>query len=303
MSSTAFLFPGQGAQTVGMCRDLYNDLPAARSLFDRAEVELGFDLAEICFNGPEEKLNATDISQPALYVCSMAAVESLKASEPDVVESVQYAAGLSLGEYSAIAFAGGISFEDGLKLVRKRGQAMQAASDATPSGMVSILGLDSDQVQLICDAAREEGEIMQMANFLCPGNIAVSGHKASCDVVLDISEEMGAMKSVPLTVAGAFHTEIMRSAVDQLKEALEQVEIQPLRIPVYTNVDAKPHTDPEEIRALLLEQVCSPVLWQASMQAMLDEGVEQFYEVGPGRVLRSLLKRLARKTPCVGTLA
>lgn len=303
MSSTAFLFPGQGAQTVGMCRDLYNDLPAARSLFDRAEVELGFDLAEICFNGPEEKLNATDISQPALYVCSMAAVESLKASEPDVVEGVQYAAGLSLGEYSAIAFAGGISFEDGLKLVRKRGQAMQAASDATPSGMVSILGLDSDQVQLICDAAREEGEIMQMANFLCPGNIAVSGHKASCDVVLDISEEMGAMKSVPLTVAGAFHTEIMRSAVDQLKEALEQVEIQPLRIPVYTNVDAKPHTDPEEIRALLLEQVCSPVLWQASMQAMLDEGVEQFYEVGPGRVLRSLLKRLARKTPCVGTLA
>ena len=286
-----------------MCRDLYNDLPAARSLFDRAEVELGFDLAEICFNGPEEKLNATDISQPALYVCSMAAVESLKASEPDVVEGVQYAAGLSLGEYSAIAFAGGISFEDGLKLVRKRGQAMQAASDATPSGMVSILGLDSDQVQLICDAAREEGEIMQMANFLCPGNIAVSGHKASCDVVLDISEEMGAMKSVPLTVAGAFHTEIMRSAVDQLKEALEQVEIQPLRIPVYTNVDAKPHTDPEEIRALLLEQVCSPVLWQASMQAMLDEGVEQFYEVGPGRVLRSLLKRLARKTPCVGTLA
>ena len=303
MSSTAFLFPGQGAQTVGMCRDLYNDLPAARSLFDRAEVELGFDLAEICFNGPEEKLNATDISQPALYVCSMAAVESLKASEPDVVEGVQYAAGLSLGEYSAIAFAGGIRFEDGLKLVRKRGQAMQAASDTTPSGMVSILGLDSDQVQLICDAAREEGEIMQMANFLCPGNIAVSGHKASCDVVLDISEEMGAMKSVPLTVAGAFHTEIMRSAVDQLKEALEQVEIQPLRIPVYTNVDAKPHTDPEEIRALLLEQVCSPVLWQASMQAMLDEGVEQFYEVGPGRVLRSLLKRLARKTPCVGTLA
>lgn len=303
MSTTAFLFPGQGAQTVGMCRELYNDRPAVKSLFDRAELALGFDLAEICFNGPDEKLNATDISQPALYVCSMAAVESLKESEPDVVDAVQYAAGLSLGEYSAIAFAGGISFEDGLQLVRKRGQAMQAASDATPSGMVSILGLDPDEVQLICEAAREEGEILQMANFLCPGNIAVSGHKASCEVVLDIAQEMGAMKSVPLTVAGAFHTEIMRSAVDQLKIALEQVEIQPLRIPVYSNVDAKPHTDPEEIRSLLIEQVCSPVLWQASMQALLDEGVEQFYEVGPGRVLRSLLKRLARKTPCLGTLA
>ena len=303
MSTTAFLFPGQGAQTVGMCRELYNDRPAVKSLFDRAELALGFDLAEICFNGPDEKLNATDISQPALYVCSMAAVESLKESEPDVVDAVRYAAGLSLGEYSAIAFAGGISFEDGLQLVRKRGQAMQAASDATPSGMVSILGLDPDEVQLICEAAREEGEILQMANFLCPGNIAVSGHKASCEVVLDIAQEMGAMKSVPLTVAGAFHTEIMRSAVDQLKIALEQVEIQPLRIPVYSNVDAKPHTDPEEIRSLLIEQVCSPVLWQASMQALLDEGVEQFYEVGPGRVLRSLLKRLARKTPCLGTLA
>ena len=297
------MFPGQGAQTVGMCRELYDSLPAARDLFDRAEVVLGFDLAEICFNGPEEKLNATDISQPALYVCSMAALESLKESDPEVVEDVPMAAGLSLGEYSAITFAGGISFEDGLQLVRKRGQAMQAASDATPSGMVSVLGLDPDQVQLICDAAREEGEILQMSNFLCPGNIAVSGHQASCAVVSDIAAEMGAMKTIPLAVAGAFHTEIMRSAVEQLEQALGQVEIQPLRIPVYSNVDAKPHTDPEEIRALLIQQVCSPVMWQDSMQAMLDEGTERFYEVGPGRVLRGLLKRLARKTPCVGTLA
>lgn len=302
MSKTAFLFPGQGAQTVGMCRDLCETLPAARDLFDRANGVLGFDLADVCFNGPEEKLNATDISQPALYVCSMAALESLKLSDPETVNAVQSAAGLSLGEYTAIAFAGGVSFEDGLKLVRQRGQAMQAASAAVPSGMVSVLGLQRDQVQAVCDAARQPGEILQMANFLCPGNIAVSGHQASCQAVPEKAAEAEAMKCVPLAVAGAFHTEIMRTAVDQLAAALDQVEIRPTRIPVYSNVDAKPHTQPDEFRSLLIEQVCSPVLWHDCMLAMLDDGFEHFYEVGPGRVLRSLLKRIARKTPCSGTL-
>lgn len=285
-----------------MCQELCETLPAAKELFGRAADVLGFDLAEICFNGPEERLNATDISQPALYVCSMAALESLKQSEPDVVNSVQAAAGLSLGEYTAIAFAGGVSFEDGLKLVRKRGEAMQAASDAVSSGMVSVLGLDRDKVQAVCDAARVDGEILQMANFLCPGNTAVSGHIASCEAVPDKAAEAEAMKCIPLTVAGAFHTEIMRSAVDRLAQALDQVEIKPTRIPVYSNVDAKPHTQPEEFRSLLIEQVCSPVLWHDCMQTMLDDGYDHFYEVGPGRVLRGLLKRIARKTPCTGTL-
>ena len=302
MSKTAFLFPGQGAQTVGMGRDLCESLPAAKELFDRAADVLGYDLMDICFNGPEEKLNSTVMSQPALYVCSLAALESLKAEHPDVVDSVSAVAGLSLGEYTAIAFAGGIGFEDGLRLVQKRGQAMQEASDATPSGMVSVLGLDREQVEAVCNQARVEGEVLQPANYLCPGNIAVSGEQASCSNVASAAEDAGAMKTVPLAVAGAFHTAIMESAIQKLSVALDEVEFMPTRIPVYSNVDAAAHTQPDELKSLLLKQVCSPVLWHDSMQKMLDDGIEKFYEVGPGRVLRSLLKRIARKTPCVGTL-
>ena len=302
MSKTAFLFPGQGAQTVGMGRDLCESLPAAKELFDRAADVLGYDLMDICFNGPEEKLNSTVMSQPALYVCSLAALESLKAEHPDVVDSVSAVAGLSLGEYTAIAFAGGIGFEDGLRLVQKRGQAMQEASDATPSGMVSVLGLDREQVEAVCNQARVEGEVLQPANYLCPGNIAVSGEQASCSNVASAAEAAGAMKTVPLAVAGAFHTAIMESAIQKLSVALDEVEFMPTRIPVYSNVDAAAHTQPDELKSLLLKQVCSPVLWHDSMQKMLDDGIEKFYEVGPGRVLRSLLKRIARKTPCVGTL-
>ena len=299
---TAFLFPGQGAQTVGMCQELHGSLPAARELFDRASEVLGYDLADVCFNGPEDRLNSTVISQPALYVCSMAALEKLKVEQSDVVGAISAAAGLSLGEYTAIAFAGGVSFEDGLRLVQKRGEAMQEASDATPSGMVSVLGLDRDQVAAVCENARADGEVLQPANYLCPGNTAVSGQKASCENVAAAAEAAGAMKSVPLSVAGAFHTSIMESAVEKLSAALESVEFSETRIPVYSNVDAAPHTQPEEFKSLLLKQLCSPVLWHDSMQTMLDDGFEKFYEVGPGRVLRGLLKRIARKTPCEGTL-
>ena len=302
MEKLAFLFPGQGAQKVGMGKGLCDTLDVAKVLFDRASEVLGFDLADVCFNGPEEKLNSTVISQPALYVCSMAAVESLKLNQPEVVDSVSAVAGLSLGEYSAIAFAGGFSFEDGLKLVQKRGEAMQEASDATPSGMVSVLGLDRDQVAEVCDKARVDGEVLQPANYLCPGNIAVSGQKESCGNVATAAEAAGAMKSVPLAVAGAFHTSIMESAISKLSDALDEVQFSKTRIPVYCNVDATPHTEPEELKSLLLKQVCSPVLWHDSMQKMLDEGFEKFYEVGPGRVLRGLLKRISRKTPCEGTL-
>ena len=302
MSKIAFLFPGQGAQTVGMAQELCNELPAAKQLFDRAAEVLGYDLAEICFNGPVEKLNSTEISQPALYVSSMAALEKLKHESPDVYESCQGAAGLSLGEYTAIAFAGAMSFEDGLKLVQRRGQAMQEASDQTPSSMVSVLGLDREQLQKVCDQARAEGEVLQIANLLCKGNIAVSGHIASCERLPDVAEAAGAMKSVPLAVAGAFHTPIMESAVAKLESALSEVEIGATRIPVYSNVDAQPHSQPDEFKQLLVTQVCGPVLWQDSIEKMIADGFDEFYEVGVGRVLRSLMKRISRKTRIHGVL-
>jgi [acyl-carrier-protein] S-malonyltransferase len=300
LSKTAFLFPGQGAQTVGMGQTLCLEYPAAKQLFDRAAEVLGYDLADICFNGPVEKLNSTVISQPALYVVSMAALEKLKLEQPDVYENCSAAAGLSLGEYTAISFAGALSFEDGLRLVQLRGSAMQAASDETPSGMVSVLGLDRDQTTAICDQARVDGEILQVANLLCKGNIAVSGHRASCQRVEAAAQAAGAMKTIPLAVAGAFHTLIMESAVPKLTAALDQLQLQPTRIPVYSNVDAQPHQSPEEIRELLVKQVCGPVLWQQSVEQMLADGIEEFYEIGTGRVLRSLLKRINRKTPCHG---
>lgn len=302
MSKIAFLFPGQGAQFVGMARELCQSLPAAKQLFDVASEVLGFDLADVCFNGPEEKLNSTVISQPALYVSSMAALEKLKLESPDVFESCQGAAGLSLGEYTAIAFAGGLSFEDGLRLVQRRGQAMQEAADETPSSMVSVLGLDREQTEQVCNDARVDGEILQVANLLCKGNIAVSGNLASCQRVPEVAEKAGAMKSIPLAVAGAFHTPIMQSAVPKLEEALSRVQLNSTRIPVYSNVDAAAHTNSEDFAGLLVKQVCGPVLWQDSIDQMIADGFDTFYEVGVGRVLRGLLKRINRKLPCHGVL-
>jgi [acyl-carrier-protein] S-malonyltransferase len=303
MSKIAFLFPGQGAQAVGMGQKVYDENPEVKALFEQAADILGYDLANICFSGPEEKLNSTVFSQPALYVTSMAAVEVLKKTSPEAIESCQAAAGLSLGEYSALAFAGVMSFEDGLRLVQKRGEAMQAAADETPSSMVSVLGLDREKVEAVCNAARADGEILQVANLLCPGNIAVSGHQQSCDNVEAAASEAGAMKSIALSVAGAFHTPIMQSAVEKLTVALSEVEFSAPRIPVYSNVDAKTHSDSAEIRSLLVQQVSSPVLWNDSMDAMLADGFDEFYEVGEGRVLRGLLKRINRKLPTHGTLS
>ncbi len=302
MGKIAFLFPGQGAQQTGMCQEVCEALPSARELFDRANEVLGYDLAEICFQGPEDRLNSTVVSQPALYVSSFLALEKMRAESPELIDQCEAAAGLSLGEYTAIAFAGGFSFEDGLKLVQKRGEAMQAAADETPSGMVSVLGLDREQVAEVCDQARQPGEVLQVANLLCPGNTAVSGHRASCQGVEAVAEAAGAMKSIPLAVAGAFHTSIMESAVAKLEAALAEVEILPTRIPVYSNVDAEPHSEPDELRELLVRQVCSPVLWHDSMQQLLDSEFDEFYEVGYGRVLRGLMKRIARRTPCHGVL-
>jgi [acyl-carrier-protein] S-malonyltransferase len=300
VTKPAFLFPGQGAQSVGMGRLWAEALPASRALFDRANSILGYDLAKVCFEGPAEKLDSTVYSQPALFVASMAALESLKVASHDVVAECKAAAGLSLGEYSALVFAGVMSFDDGLKLVQERGTAMQAASDAVPSGMVSILGLERPQVEALCEKAAQ-GDVVQVANLLCPGNIAISGTKAACERVAAMAVEAGAMRAVPLAVAGAFHTSIMQPALERLTAVLASVPMQKPRLPVISNVDAEPHDDPEEIRRLLVRQLVSPVRWEDSMRRLLAAGCDRFCEVGPGRVLRGLLKRIDRKVECLGT--
>ena len=295
---TAFLFPGQGAQTVGMGAALAANLPAAAELFTRASALLGYDLFKLCVEGPEDKLNSTVHSQPALYVSSLAALEQLKHDAPEAVEGCVVTAGLSLGEYTALAFAGALDFDAGLRVVAERGRAMQDAADAAPSGMVSLLGLEREQIDKLCDEARE-GDVLQVANLLCPGNIVVSGNMAACDRVAALAESAGAMKVIRLAVAGAFHTSLMQPAVDRLAAALDGVEIKKPRIPVVSNVDARPHDDPEEIRQLLVRQVVSPVLWEDTMRRILtDYGVEKCYEIGPGRVLAGLLKRIERRFPC-----
>jgi [acyl-carrier-protein] S-malonyltransferase len=299
VSKIAFLFPGQGAQTVGMGRQAADALPAARRLYDEAGEILGYDLARLCFDGPAEELDSTVISQPALFVTSLAAIELLRAGSPDVVLSCEAAAGLSLGEYTALVFAGAMSFEQGLRLVQIRGTAMQQAADATPSGMVSILGLERPQVEELCEKARQ-GETLQIANLLCPGNIVISGTNAACERAAEMAPQAGAMKAVPLAVAGAFHTPIMESAIGQLSDALDQTDIKRPSIPVIFNVDAQSHDDPAEIRRLLVRQLVSPVRWEDSLRKLLADGYDQFYEVGPGRVLRGLLKRIERRVSCQG---
>lgn len=289
---TAFLFPGQGAQTIGMAAALYESLPAARALFDRASSILGYDLLEICRSGPAERLNATDVSQPAIFVASLAGVERLKLDEPDVAPVA--VAGLSLGEYTALAYAGAFSFDDGVRLVKARGEAMQAASVATPSAMTSVLGLDSSEVEPLVADARAAG-VIEVANYLCPGNTVASGAVAAIEKLEQICEAKGGIRTVRLAVAGAFHTELMKPADEKLAAALATVTIQKPRIPVWSNVDAKPHTDPTEIKDLLIRQVVSPVRWESILRGLLAQGVERFYEIGPNKHLAGMMKRVQRK--------
>src|SRR4051812_37803031 len=262
-----------------MGRQVAESLPAARQLYERANAILGYDLAKLCFEGPAEELDSTVISQPALFVTSLAAIEQLRQTAPDVVLACEATAGLSLGEYTALVVAGAIEFDDALRLVAVRGEAMQEAADATPSGMVSILGLERQAVEDLCGRARRE-DTLQIANLLCPGNIVISGTNSACERAAEIAPAAGAMKAVPLAVAGAFHTPIMASAVERLSEALNEARIVRPSIPVISNVDAQAHFEPEEIRQLLIRQVVSPVLWEDSMRNLLADGYDQFYEVG-----------------------
>jgi len=300
MGKIALLFPGQGAQSVGMSKSILGEHPAAKDLFSRASDVLGYDLARLCEEGPAEELDTTVVSQPAIFTMSIAALELLKMKVPGIVDQCEAAAGLSLGEYTALTFAGVFSFEDGLRLVQKRGQAMQDASDATPSGMVSIIGKELSEVEAICDTNRGDG-VLQVANILCPGNIVISGSLEACERV---AEQAAAERfnAIPLAVAGAFHTPLMKPADEILKKALAETPMNPPRIPVISNVDAESHSEVDAIRSILVRQILNPVLWEKSIRILLDEGFDTFYEVGPGRVLRGLMKRIDRKVKCEGVI-
>lgn len=297
--STAVIFPGQGAQTVGMAGEWCAATPAAAALFARAREILGYDLFAICEAGPADRLNATAVSQPAILVTSLAALEVLRGRDPAVLDAATITAGLSLGEYTALVFAGALSFDDAVRLVDIRGRAMQACADARPGSMVAVLGVDRDRLVALCDEQRE-GDVLEVANVLCPGNIVVSGSQLACRRLEAAALAAGAMKCVFLDVAGAFHTSLMQPAVETLRAALAETTISPPRIPVISNVDARPHADPDEIRGLLARQVCGVVEWNASMDFMLSTGVRSVWEIGPGRVLRGLMKRIDRGVACAG---
>jgi len=299
--SVAFFFPGQGAQTVGMCDAVCKEVPAAKALFEQASEVLGYDLLDACVNGPADRLNSTAVSQPAIFVASMAAIEQLRAQEGGqaAIDSANVAAGLSLGEYTALCFAGALGFEDGVRVVKARGEAMQAAADSKPTAMCSVIGLDSGKVAELCEAATEAagaGESVQIANFLCKGNYAVSGTVKAIESLEAIAKpDFKARMTVRLAVAGAFHTQYMDSAVSTLSQVLSGTEIVKPRIPVFSNVDAKAHSDPEVIKKILSMQVTSPVQWEGTLKSLLEGGLESSYEVGPGKVVAGIMKRVDRK--------
>ena len=289
MSKTALLFAGQGAQVVGMGRDLADKYPSARALFDQANETLGYDLTQICFEGPEDALTQTENAQPGIFLVSWVALELLKEEMPDL--TFEATAGLSLGEFTALTASGVMSFEDGLKIVRQRGCFMQEACDATEGGMAAIIGLDETITREVCDAADVE-----LANLNCPGQLVISGATAGIEKACELAKEQGAKRALPLTVAGAYHSRLMGSARPKLKAALREVELNLPSVPVISNVTAQTHVTGGEILNRLVEQVTSPVRWEASIRHLLDEGFTRFIELGPGNALTGFMRRINRET-------
>lgn len=289
MVKTAYLFAGQGAQTVGMGKDLAEAFPRVRELYERASRILGFDLARVSFEGPAEELNRTDRCQPALLVHGIACLEVARARG---LPEADAAAGLSLGEYTAHVYAGSISFEDGVRLLERRGRYMQEACDRTPSGMVSILGLDRAAVEEACQGQGDVG----IANLNAPGQIVISGENAALERAVARCKERGAKRAIPLRVAGAYHSVVMAPAQEKMKRELDSVRISRPRIPVYANVHARPLTDPEEIRQALAVQITRPVLWEDTIRAM---AAETYVELGPGKILAGLVRRIDEKAHVV----
>ncbi len=286
--------PGQGAQDVGMGKDFAAASPAARALFERADQILGLPLSRLCFEGPLQELTATDVAQPAIFVTSMAALAALEEAAGEPLRP-RMAAGLSLGEYTALTAAGVLSFEDGLRLVRQRGAAMQRASEALPSSMSSVLGLERAVCERVCaEAAAATGKICQVANLNAPGQIVVSGELAALDDFEPRAKASGAKRVIRLNVAGAFHSEVMRPAARELERELGNVEFRPARCPVWQNATAAPATAPHELRAQLAAQLTAPVRWEESFRAMTAAASgASFLEPAPGRVLAGLARKIA----------
>jgi [acyl-carrier-protein] S-malonyltransferase len=303
VTQTAAIFPGQGAQLVGMGRDVAERFPAAAEVFAQADDVLGFKLSALCCEGPAERLNATDIQQPAIFVTSVALYQAAAAAGLIQPDSFAALGGLSLGEYTALHLAGALGFSSALRLVYRRGQLMQTASEKYPGGMVSIMGLDENQVLALCERVAEKGRVAP-ANFNCPGQIVISGDKAACEAAAAAAESFGG-KAIPLKVAGAFHSHLMRDAAEGLRPALEACEFLVPRVRVIANVDASYHQSPATMRDALYRQVFDPVRWQACVERLIADGCGAFWEIGPNRVLAGLLRKINRTTKVknLGTLA
>ncbi len=285
----AFVFPGQNSHFVGMGRELRDTGGPAESVFETARSVIGVDLLDVMFDGPEDALTRTDNQQPAIATHSLAALSVLRESGL----SADYVAGHSLGEYSALACAGCLRPEQVLRLVRFRGELMARAGDEAPGAMAAVLGLDADAVAAAVDEAGEEGVVV-VANYNSPGQIVISGEPSAVERAVDLAGEAGAKGVITLDVSGAFHSPLMAAAVEPLIDRLEQTDFAPASLPVVANVDARPHTDPDELRDCLARQMTSSVLWQQSVRWMVDQGVDTFVEIGPGTVLSRLIRRIDR---------
>ena len=291
----AFVFPGQGAQFVGMGKDLYDNNPVAKELFDKADEILGFSITNIMFNGTDEELKQTKVTQPAVFLHSVASALCLGDDfTPAMV------AGHSLGEFSALVAAGALSFEDGLRLVSARAMAMQKACEAAPGTMAAVIGLPDDTIEGICAEVSKDGETVVAANYNCPGQLVISGTMKGIEEACAKLKEAGAKRALPLKVGGAFHSPLMRPAKEELQKAIEQTEFKAPRCPVYQNVDAKPYTDPAQIKANLIAQLTSSVRWTESVNNMIADGADDFTECGPGKALQGMIGRINKNVAAHG---
>ena len=285
----AFVFPGQGAQFVGMGKDLYDNNATARELFEKANEILGYRITDIMFEGTDDDLKQTKVTQPAVFLHSVISALCMgDAFKPEMT------AGHSLGEFSALVAAGALSFEDGLRLVYARAMAMQKACENAPGTMAAIIGLPDEKVEEVCKEVSTEGSVVVAANYNCPGQLVISGNVVAINAACEKLKEAGAKRALPLKVGGAFHSPLMQPAKDELQVAIEKTEIKSPVCPVYQNVDAKPHTDPVEIKANLIAQLTSPVRWTASVQSMIADGAVDFTECGPGKALQGMIARISK---------